>query len=225
MGPTLDPLFMQSNYGIVTKMGVWLMPQPQAYMPIWLRVWNDDDLAPMIDTLRELRLDRTIEGVPQVNNPLVFASTVSDRRQWYDGDGPVPDSVVERIAHDLGTGRWQMRFALYGDKTVVNHNFEQVKAAFERIDGAEVTGTNVDPEKVAELESPAELVGAGVPNMAFNRLSSWYGEKGGHIDFSPVAPLTGRNALELSPDPPMILAVWAGRKARMPLRTRRMGLV
>ena len=26
LGPTLDPLFMQSNFGIVTKMGVWLMP-------------------------------------------------------------------------------------------------------------------------------------------------------------------------------------------------------
>ena len=29
LGPTPDQLFMQSNYGIVTKMGVWLMPQPQ----------------------------------------------------------------------------------------------------------------------------------------------------------------------------------------------------
>ena len=35
---------MQSNFGIVTKMGVWLMPFPECYMPLWLRVWNDDDL-------------------------------------------------------------------------------------------------------------------------------------------------------------------------------------
>ena len=27
-GPTPDQLFMQSNFGIVTKMGVWLMPTP-----------------------------------------------------------------------------------------------------------------------------------------------------------------------------------------------------
>ena len=26
LGPSLDQLFMQSNFGIVTKMGVWLMP-------------------------------------------------------------------------------------------------------------------------------------------------------------------------------------------------------
>ena len=47
LGPTLDQLFMQSNFGIVTKMGVWLMPQPEVYMPLWLRVWRDDDLAPI----------------------------------------------------------------------------------------------------------------------------------------------------------------------------------
>ena len=46
LGPTPDQLFMQSNYGIVTKMGVWLMPYPEVYMPLWLRVWRDDDLAP-----------------------------------------------------------------------------------------------------------------------------------------------------------------------------------
>jgi len=32
LGPTADQLFMQSNYGIVTKMGVWLMPSPECYM-------------------------------------------------------------------------------------------------------------------------------------------------------------------------------------------------
>ena len=45
LGPTPDQLFMQSNYGIVTKMGVWLMPQPQTYMPFWVRVWKEDDLG------------------------------------------------------------------------------------------------------------------------------------------------------------------------------------
>ena len=45
LGPTPDQLFMQSNFGIVTKMGVWLMPYPEVYMPLWLRVWKDDDLG------------------------------------------------------------------------------------------------------------------------------------------------------------------------------------
>ena len=79
LGPTPDQLFMQSNFGIVTKMGVWLMPTPECYMPCWLRVWNDDDLPQVVDTLRGLRLDRTIEGVPQVLNTLALASVFSSR--------------------------------------------------------------------------------------------------------------------------------------------------
>ena len=35
-------------------------------MPLWLRVWKEDDLGPLCDTLRRLMLDRTIEGVPSI---------------------------------------------------------------------------------------------------------------------------------------------------------------
>ena len=72
LGPTPDQLFMQSNFGIVTKMGVWLMPYPEVYMPLWLRVWKDDDLAPVIDTLRALMLDGTIRMVPQIINTVLL---------------------------------------------------------------------------------------------------------------------------------------------------------
>src|SRR3954470_20700557 len=97
-GPSVDQLFMQSNYGIVTKMGVWLMPYPETYMPIWVRAWNDDDLAPMADTLRKLSLDDTIRMVPQLCNTLIFASFMTQRAQWWDGDGPIPDQVIDRMA-------------------------------------------------------------------------------------------------------------------------------
>ena len=73
LGPSLDTLFMQSNFGIVTKMGVWLMPMPECYMPLWLRVWRDDDLPALVETLRTLMLERTIENVPQIWN------TIADR--------------------------------------------------------------------------------------------------------------------------------------------------
>ena len=70
LGPTLDPLFTQSNFGIVTKLGVWLMPKPEVYMPMWLQVRRDDDIAPLIDTLRRLALDGTLQMVPTILNAL-----------------------------------------------------------------------------------------------------------------------------------------------------------
>ncbi len=94
LGPTPDQLFMQSNYGIVTKMGVWLLPTPECYMPCWLRVWKDSDLPQVIDTLRELMLDKSIEGVPQVLNTLLLAAvlTTEGRSKWHSGDEPIPDA-------------------------------------------------------------------------------------------------------------------------------------
>ena len=198
LGPTLDPFFTQSNYGIVTRMGVWLMPYPETFMPLWLRVWNEDDLGPVMDTLRALRLDRTIEGVPSIYNTLVMASILSRRSQWHDGDDPMPDATIDRIARELEIGRWMMRFALYGDEAVVDHNFRKLKAAFERIEGADVRGEKCAPEEIPNLQHPGDRIGGGVPSLDWNYMTGWYGgDEGGHIGFSPVAPLTSSEGLKV----------------------------
>jgi len=197
LGPTPDQLFMQSNFGIVTKMGVWLMPWPETYMPFWVRAWRDEDVAAIIDTLRKLSLDGTIRMVPQVANTLIFASFMSRRSQWWDGEGPIPEPVIEKIARELETGRWMMRAALYGDEVVVEHRFAKVKAAFEAIEGVEVWGTKSTPAEAPGLRHPAERTQAGVPDLEMNFMTGWYGGEvsGGHVGFSPVAPMTGRDAI------------------------------
>ena len=71
-------------------MGVWLMPYPEVYMPFWVRVWNDDDLGPVVDTLRTLMLDDTIRMVPQVLNTVALRRGVHAAREVVDGRGPDP---------------------------------------------------------------------------------------------------------------------------------------
>jgi 4-cresol dehydrogenase (hydroxylating) flavoprotein subunit len=196
LGPTPDQLFMQSNFGIVTKMGVWLMPYPEVYMPLWLRVWKEDDLAALIDTLRVLMLDGTIRMVPQIINTVLLSSVFSKREQWWQEPGPIPDEIIDKMARELDIGRHCMRFALYGDEAVVDYRFAKIKKAFERIPGADVRGTKVAPRDIPQLEHPAERIQGGVPNLEWNNMTGWYGgEEGGHIGFSPVAPMTGRDAL------------------------------
>jgi 4-cresol dehydrogenase (hydroxylating) flavoprotein subunit len=198
LGPTLDQLFMQSNFGIVTRMGVWLMPYPEVYMPLWLRTWRDDDLGPIVETLRTLMLDGTIRMVPQLMNTLLLGSVLTRRDRWYTGEGPMPDAVIDQMARELEVGRWIMRFALYGDEAVVDHRFEKIRRAFSRIEGAEVWGTKHAPEDIPSLEHPAERIQGGVPTLDWNDMTAWYGgEEGGHIGFSPIAPLTGGDAIAL----------------------------
>ena len=85
-------------------------------------------------------LDRTIENVPQIWNTIALASVISSRAPWYQGEDPIPDAVIDTMARELEIGRWMMRFALYGDESVVDLRFKKIKEAFEQIPGAEVFG-------------------------------------------------------------------------------------
>jgi 4-cresol dehydrogenase (hydroxylating) len=49
VGPSLDGLFQQSGLGIVTRIGLWLMPEPEAFAGYFIRVPKDEDLEEVID--------------------------------------------------------------------------------------------------------------------------------------------------------------------------------
>jgi 4-cresol dehydrogenase (hydroxylating) len=196
-GPSLDRLFMQSNFGIVTKMGVWLLPAPEVYMPVWVRVWNEADIVPLIDTLRALRLERHIEAGPVIYNTLIYASAFGRRSEFYTGEGPIPEARIDEIARQIESGRWLLKAALYGSESVVDAQFAIIRDAFERIPGAEVWGAKTSFDGIPDLAHPGELVAGGVPNLEMNNITGWYSANdGGHVGFSPVIPLRGRDVHE-----------------------------
>lgn len=193
-GPSPDGLFMQSNYGIVTKMGLWLMPQPECYMPGWLTLAKDSDLEPMLEKLRPLMMDGTIPNQPMIINAVCAASAFWGREDWYTGEGHIPEDVIDKIAETPGFGRWVMRFALYGDRQVVRRQREIVEAAFGSIAGSTVSFSEYDGDNLPEFTNPHERVQAGVPSLELDRMTRWYGgENGGHIGFSCAMPITGKD--------------------------------
>jgi 4-cresol dehydrogenase (hydroxylating) len=197
-GPTLDQLFMQSNFGIVTKMGVWLLPAPEIYMPVWVRVWKEEDLVPLVDTLRRLRLARAIEAGPVIYNTLIYASAFGRREEFFNDDGPIPEATIDEIARRIESGRWLLRAGLFGNETVVDAQFSIIKQAFERIPDADVWGTKHAFDDIPKLQHPGELVTGGVPNIEANHITGWYsGNDGAHIAFSPVVPADGKELFAL----------------------------
>jgi 4-cresol dehydrogenase (hydroxylating) flavoprotein subunit len=197
LGPTLDPLFIQSNYGIVTRMGVWLHPKPEVLHPWFVKAEREEALGPLLDTLRRLRLDGTIQGVPSLRNTLLLASVLTRRSAWTDSADPLDDATIDRIAAETGIGRWSGRGALWGDRVVVEHNFAKVKRAFEEIPGVSVTGEPIPFEDVPQRTSYAERIVGGVPNMDILNVVGWYGgsDNGGHLSFSPVVALTSADGV------------------------------
>src|SRR4029077_9984560 len=157
-GPSLDQLFMQSNYGVVVKMGVHLMPYPEVVTPIWANFPRDADLGPVLDIVRRLRLDRTLEGTTRMYNTLLFASLSGPRTRWYDGDGPTPEPIIDQIAGELGLGRWILHTALWDDNTVTDYKIEKIRAAIEQIPGAQVRFSKHAPEEMPDVENPGDRV-------------------------------------------------------------------
>lgn len=59
-GPTLDGMFTQSNYGICTKMGFWLMPKPPVFKPFEIQFDEDSDINEIVEFIRPLRIAQII---------------------------------------------------------------------------------------------------------------------------------------------------------------------
>jgi 4-cresol dehydrogenase (hydroxylating) len=200
-GPTYDGMFMQSNFGIVTKMGVWLMPEPESYAACNIFAPRFDDLPALVEILRGLMLDRTISVHPIIATAFYYAVVEEGHKpeEWWSGKGPMPEEALERMARDTGIGRWGMRFALYGSEALVDANLEIVREQFEEIEGSSLRVRRfAGSEVVAETKTQTERAMAGIPTLELlDMIREMQGDNYGHLDFSITAPATGKDAVQL----------------------------
>lgn len=190
LGPVLDPLFMQSNYGIVTRMGVWLMRRPRAYTPLYLSVPREHQLAQAIDLVRELRLDGVIRGVPNIQNLITMGTQFPEHMGMFPGaDATWSEERLDELADATGIGRWGVRTALWGDPEVVELQVKRIREEWAKIDGSRVDHLGTfTPENWHELSTFMERISAGVPSLdMMEQMPDWVG----HVGFSPIVPLRG----------------------------------
>lgn len=194
-GPSLDGLFLQSNYGIVTKMGVWLMPAPEQAIVCTAQARDEGDVAAVIDALRPLLLDGTIQSNAMVGNALAVASMITDRHLWYDGPGAMPDSAVRTMCDRLGLGWWNARFALYGPAELTEARLKVVSRALGKVKGLELTSRAYPGNPVPPEVHPADRAQLGIPSTDLIRMAGWRGGEPAHTDFSLVCPPKGADAV------------------------------
>ncbi len=116
LGPALDGLFVQSNFGIVTRIGLWLMPQP-AHVELFVHIIKDPaKLVGVVDALRRLRLDGTIRSVVHLANDLRLLSS-GQGFPWahLDGRTALPDEMRHKLRREAGIGLWVLSGSLTGD--------------------------------------------------------------------------------------------------------------
>ena len=190
-GPYVDGLFTQSNFGIVTKMGMWLMPRPPVYKPFMIRHDEMADVPKIIEAMRPLRVSSLVANCNLMMSASYQLAMFKRRNEIVPDGQPLDDASVKKAAKANGLGMWNTYFALYGT--------EQTVAAIEPIIRAQLTASGGEVLTAAEMgDNPwfhhhATLMEGGL-NLDEIGLLRWRGAGGGLAWFAPVAAAKGAEA-------------------------------
>ena len=120
VGPALDGLFSQSNFGVVTRMTIWLMPAPEYFQAYYFRCETDEGLPAVIDALRPLRMNGTIRSASHIANDYKVVSALQ-QYPWErtGGQTPLAAALMREFRGELKIGAWSGSGALYGTRVQV----------------------------------------------------------------------------------------------------------
>ena len=186
-GPLVDGLFSQSNFGIVTRMGLWLMPAPEAYCDGRVMVPQHDDLIPFMETYAYLMNSDILRGTMLLESPLLSYHASQGGSFFEMPNGP-SIAELDRMARDRNLAYWSAEFRFWGPPKVIDAQWEYVQEKFGGIRGASFGDGRryVFPAEV-DQNDPTLTVALGVPSLGVFGLL----QGGGHLGFSPIIPMTG----------------------------------
>ncbi|KIW74951.1 hypothetical protein Z517_11722 [Fonsecaea pedrosoi CBS 271.37] len=197
-GPYVDGIFSQSNYGIVTKMGFWLMPAVRHHQSYMITFPREDDLERIVEIIRPLAQRRVLGNIPQLRHVIQeLAVTGKPRSYWYDDagkKGPMPREVVRQHAAKLPCGdcSWVFYGTQYGDDAAsVAAQLDTIKAAFGQIPGSKFLLPSSLPGD-HYLHSRVQVC-SGVPVLKELDWLNWV-PNAAHLFFSPISPTRGKDA-------------------------------
>ncbi|HEY6925355.1 MAG TPA: FAD-linked oxidase C-terminal domain-containing protein, partial [Steroidobacteraceae bacterium] len=150
----------------------------------------------MVDTLRPLRLNDTINATYTIVNP--FRSIVDgysmqgkSRPDLYQGRDSIPLDVVLHELAAQGKAPWNATFNLFDRDKGLDLRLAAVQEAFERIPGAKVQ------TRRWHQGQPIEQWMRVQPGLFALGIVDWYGGPGGHMNFAPVVAPIGTRVGEL----------------------------
>lgn len=202
VGPSLDGLFSQSNLGVVTRMTVWLMPEPQAFEAFFFRSESPDGLPALIDALRTLRMQDVLRSSVHIGNDYKVLAGIQ-RYPWTEtgGQTPLKPDLMAQFRSKLSFGYWNASGGLYGTPKQVSDAKAMLQKALaaqtgklkflspkrlqfaKRFAGLFRVFTGWDMRRTVELVEPVLGLMRGVPTR--QPLASAYWRKQGSIPDQP----------------------------------------
>ncbi len=187
-GPYLDGIFTQSNFGVVVKLGMWMMPKPPAYKPFMIRSAEVEDVAAITNTVRPFRMNNLIPNGVMIMGALYQLSMFNRRTDLWDQPTPIPLDVLKKAARANDLGMWNTYFALYGTDETIAAAEPILRGAFKAIGGEVLTDAEMSGNPYYEHHKTLMRGGLTLEEKGLMR---WWGGQGGAIAFAPVAPAKG----------------------------------
>ncbi|MBK7115713.1 MAG: FAD-binding oxidoreductase [Proteobacteria bacterium] len=184
-GPSWDQAFVQANYGVVTKMGLWLHPVPEQVISVQVALDAQDDLGWFVDEVSPLLMRGVLGGNIAISTATNSVIDSSQRQEWYTGPGALPDSVVTRMMAERGMGWWNGTVRISGHEDTNQANLNRLLSAM---------GRHTRREFQVSRASGASQAARG-PVVTRLKVLNWFGGRGGHVGFSPVMPASGATVL------------------------------
>lgn len=119
IGPELDGLFLQGNFGIVTSACIDLMPKPEAHMAAIVKISDEKHLPQLIDVLVGLRARNIYTTIAHIGNrersyitlaPLLYKQLVENG----EPAGGATRAKAERTLEAGGFGPWSAAIGVLG---------------------------------------------------------------------------------------------------------------
>lgn len=192
-GPKVEGIFSQSNFGIVVKMGFWLLHE-MPHQSYCITFANDEDFTQIVDTIRPLAQKGILGNIPQLRHVIQELNITGRRKStFHSGQGPMTREEIRKAAKELPLGdcAWVFYGTQYGDPESIQRQLDIIKTAFSKISGNKFWF----PEDVPSdhyLHSRVQVC-SGVPGLRELDWLNWL-PNAAHLFFSPIAPTRGRDA-------------------------------
>lgn len=115
VGPYLEGIFTQSNFGIVTQAGIWLMPQPESYNSFVYEIRDERHLPQVLDSFRRLALTGVVNTKLHMINDFVSMTILTQRiNEKVPQDSPLSDADLDALRRKYGISPWSCAGGIYG---------------------------------------------------------------------------------------------------------------
>lgn len=138
IGPSLDGLFSQGNFGIVVSACIDLMPAPERCMTAVVRIDSDEKLGLVVDGMIKLRKNGIFHAIAHVGNrersyillaPMLYQILVRE------GGTPGPELREQAVTmlEEAGFGPWSAGVGILGTRQQLKYARKEISRTFRGI--------------------------------------------------------------------------------------------